>query len=746
MQESIMAATGQFEPPDGSGARPKPALGLAAGARISHYEITGKIGEGGMGAVYKAVDVRLGRTVALKVISRDFITPDDRRRFAREANAASALNHPNIVTIYEYDSVASVDFIAMEYIEGKGLDRLLAEQTPANPLPLPLRLEYLRQVASAVAMAHTAGIVHRDLKPANIMVTAGGHVKVLDFGLARRDDPASDATLTALTRAGAIMGTPAYMSPEQALGEYTDARSDIFSFGVILYEAVCGKRPFQGRNSMAILNNIANNNPDPPWKHNPVLPDSLTALIEKCLAKDRKHRLSSLGDAVTEIAAAISITTNVHTPAKRFAPLPRRSLIAAAFVLGVAALVYTGRHWFTGNALSIESSNAYAHYQSGAALLLRSDRKGNPDRALAEFQKAIAVDAEFAPAYAGLADCYAVKNNVTPDSQWVRLARQAAERGVALTPDLSLVHVSLARAALASGEHGLAQKELARAFEIDPRNAEAHRWMGNLEAARRSFANAEKEYRTALELAPADWRIASDLGVLLYRNARYADAAAVWQSASARLPDNEVLHRNLGSAHHMLGHHDQAAIEFQKALEIEPSPTTFNNLGTSRFFQGRYSDAVAAFEKAVDGRANSYLYWGNLADAYRWATGMRAKANTAYTRAVQLATAETKSKPADWDLRSRLALYHAKLSDASASRAELAAIPAATTSAAVWFRAAIAWDLLQDRERALQSLDRAIKGGYPKNEIENEPELAPIRADRRYHVLMARSVSPVGRK
>ena len=745
-----MAATGQFEFPEGGGAPSNPALVLAAGARISHYEITGKIGEGGMGAVYKAVDVRLGRPVALKVISASFITPDDRRRFAREANAASALNHPNIVTIYEYDSVAGVDFIAMEYIEGKGFDHLLAEQTPANPLPLPLRLEYLRQVASAVAMAHSAGIVHRDLKPANIMVTAGGHVKVLDFGLAKRETCAHDATLTALTRAGTIMGTPAYMSPEQALGEYTDSRSDIFSFGVILYEAACGKHPFQGRNSMAILNNIANNNPDPPWKHNPSLPDSLVALIEKCLTKDRNHRLSSLGDAVTEIAAAITVTTSGHAPAQRSAPLARRLLIASAAVITVAALAYSGRHavsaWITGNAPSIEASNAYAHYQSGAALLLRSDRKGNPDRALAEFQKAIAVDAEFAPAYAGLADCYVVKNNATPDPQWIRLARQAAERGVALTPDLSLVHVSLARAALASGEHGLAQKELNRALEIDPRNAEAHRWMGNLESARRSFANAEKEYRTALELAPGDWRIASNLGTMLFQNARYAEAAAVLQSASASLPDNEALHRNLGAAHHMLGHHDQAALEFQKALEIEPTPGTFNNLGTIRFFQGRYNDAVAAFEKAVDGRANSYLYWGNLGDAYRWATGTRAKAHTAYTRAVQLATAETKSKPADWDLRSRLALYHAKLADATASRAELAAIPSATTSAAVWFRAAIAWDLLGDREQALHSLDRAIEGGYPKHEIENEPELAPIRADRRYHVLMARSVSPVGRK
>src|SRR5262249_41323050 len=164
----------------------------------------------------------------------------DRRRFAREAKAASALNHPNIVTIYEYNSEAGVDFIAMEYIEGTSLDALLAGHEP----PLPTLLVYARQVASALAKAHAAGIVHRDLKPANIMTTADGVAKVLDFGLARLEARGANVNTIALTQTGAVLGTPAYMSPEQALGEPADSRSDIFSFGIILYEVACGRRPF----------------------------------------------------------------------------------------------------------------------------------------------------------------------------------------------------------------------------------------------------------------------------------------------------------------------------------------------------------------------------------------------------------------------------------------------------------------------------------------------------------------------
>jgi len=218
----VLSVAGAFEAEAGPTAED---AGGAAGHRISHYEIIGKLGAGGMGTVYEAVDSSLGRRVALKVISGSSVSDEDKRRFAREAKAASALNDPNIITIYEYGSDAGVDFIAMEYVDGLPLSKLPDQ-------PRPVLLDYARQIALALAHAHRAGIVHRDLKPGNIMVRSSDNlVKVLDFGLARLEDTGSGARpedTTALTRVGAVLGTPAYMSPEQATGDAVDYRSDIF--------------------------------------------------------------------------------------------------------------------------------------------------------------------------------------------------------------------------------------------------------------------------------------------------------------------------------------------------------------------------------------------------------------------------------------------------------------------------------------------------------------------------------------
>ncbi|HET9318430.1 MAG TPA: serine/threonine-protein kinase, partial [Bryobacteraceae bacterium] len=205
------------------------------GRTISHYEILDKLGEGGMGVVFKARDTRLDRFVAIKVLPPEKVTdPERRRRFTQEAKAASALNHPNIITIHDIDETDGVHFISMEFVAGKMLNALI----PRHGMRLSEVLKYAIQIADALARAHAAGIIHRDLKPSNIMVTDQGLVKVLDFGLAKRGpapgSEASDVTRTApLTSRGAVLGTPGYMSPEQAEGGESDERSDIFSFGTI---------------------------------------------------------------------------------------------------------------------------------------------------------------------------------------------------------------------------------------------------------------------------------------------------------------------------------------------------------------------------------------------------------------------------------------------------------------------------------------------------------------------------------
>ncbi|MBL8215228.1 MAG: protein kinase [Bryobacterales bacterium] len=296
---------------------------------LGHYRMESRIGEGGMGTVYKAVDTRLQRVVALKVISRDTVRDTDRKRFAREAKAASALNHPNVVIIYDFGSAEGMDYIAMEYVEGRTLHHALQQEHR----PLPELLEYARQAAGAIAKAHAAGIVHRDLKPGNIMVTREGQVKVLDFGLAKQTAPReSDAPITeALTGLGDVLGTPAYMSPEQAKGDTADARSDIFSFGVILYELVCGTRPFQARSASATLVQIAMEEPVPAAQRNPHAPAEVLALIERCLRKKPAERPQSMDEVVASLTRALQ-------PAP-VAPNRRPVLVGAAVsaLLAVAA-------------------------------------------------------------------------------------------------------------------------------------------------------------------------------------------------------------------------------------------------------------------------------------------------------------------------------------------------------------------------------------------------------------------------
>jgi serine/threonine-protein kinase len=291
------------------------------GQRISHYQILEKLGEGGMGVVYKARDTHLDRFVAIKVLPPEKVAdPERKRRFVQEAKAASALNHPNIITIHDIVYEEGIDFIVMEFVPGKTLGELIGRKG----LKLSETLKHSIQIADALARAHAAGIVHRDLKPSNIMGDEHALVKVLDFGLAKLTEPIGPEapTVTARTAEGTIVGTVAYMSPEQAEGKPVDARSDIFSFGAVLYEMVTGRRAFQGDTNLSTLAAIIHKEPAPLSGE---MPRDLNRLIARCLRKDLGRRFQHMGDvkvALEELkeesdSGALAAAAGLVAPAAR---------------------------------------------------------------------------------------------------------------------------------------------------------------------------------------------------------------------------------------------------------------------------------------------------------------------------------------------------------------------------------------------------------------------------------------------
>jgi Tol biopolymer transport system component/predicted Ser/Thr protein kinase len=324
--------------------------GISPGSRLGPYEIVSLAGVGGMGEVWKARDTRLKRFVALKVLPRELVAdPERKQHLVREARAASALNHPNIVTVYEIGQAEGVDFIAMEYVEGKTIEAAIGR----HGLKLSDALKIAVQIADALAKAHAAGIVHRDLKPGNVMVAADGRVKLLDFGLAKLTEAAPPGSSEQpATRPGMILGTPQYMAPEQIEGQPADHRTDIFAFGCVLYELLTGHRAFHGDSAMSTLAAILHDDPDPIGGE---VPHDVDRLVRRCLRKDPARRFQHLDDVKVELEE-LKEESDSGRLAESCAPKPRmfgatrRWYVAAAVIIlavlggyGVSRL-FPGRH------------------------------------------------------------------------------------------------------------------------------------------------------------------------------------------------------------------------------------------------------------------------------------------------------------------------------------------------------------------------------------------------------------------
>ena len=312
---------------------------LASKTRLGPYEIITLLGAGGMGEVYEARDSRLDRTVAIKISSVRFT-----ERFEREARAISSLNHPHICALYDIGREDSVDFLVMEHLEGETLEARLRR----GPLPIEEALRIAIQIASALDAAHRKGVIHRDLKPGNVMLTRGG-AKLLDFGLAKMGSPATSVAIETigltqpapLTAEGTILGTYPYMSPEQLEGKETDARSDIFSFGAMLYEMITGRRSFEGSSPASLIAAVMSTNPPPVSTMQPMASPALDRLVRKCLAKSPDDRWQTAGDLLSELQWITETGSNAGVPAPVAAKRRNRERLAW-LAAGIAAVLLVG--------------------------------------------------------------------------------------------------------------------------------------------------------------------------------------------------------------------------------------------------------------------------------------------------------------------------------------------------------------------------------------------------------------------
>ncbi len=530
------------------------------GLTISHYRILEKLGRGGMGEVYLAEDTHLGRRVAIKFLTKEVATDERaKQRLLREAQTAATLDHAHICAIYEIGQEGENSFIVLQYVEGETLAARIKRQLPDFRDALAIAL----QVADALNEAHARGIIHRDIKPENIMLTARNQVKVLDFGLAKfvRDSNIIEGdTATMLSIPGMIIGTVPYMSPEQVRGEELDCRSDIFSFGTVLYELLTGRKPFEAKSSAEIISAILTKQP-PPMNRSSLTHSGAAeeGLIRKCLEKDAALRYQTMGDLIGDlqqirsqyesgsVVPAVKTTVVIPQPEKTGASGSRISkrgmeLIVASVVLTLAALVYVyssrnaKRPPASGAPVLSTNSAAYDAYMRGMVKVSSENPSDNQD-AIQLFKQAVTVDPNFASAYAELARAYSIRVRFfAPVAEKKQLNEEAevdVEKALALDPNLAEGYFArglILWTPYKRFPHEQAVQAYKRALELNPNLAEAHHQLGFVYLHIGLLDKGWEEIQKALAIDPGNSLARYRLGVIDMCRGKYDEAFQIFNT------------------------------------------------------------------------------------------------------------------------------------------------------------------------------------------------------------------------
>jgi len=710
--------------------------------RPEHYELRARLGEGGFGVVYEAWDTRLHRSVAIKTIRHGSMASAD---LVREARLAASLHHPAFVKVHAIEDDGISQFIVMELVHGRTLTQILR----GGPVNLATALDWVGQVAEALRDAHASGLVHGDIKPSNLMIEDGGRVRILDFGLALRQDALATETVSlgevAATGQTDPQGTIAYMAPERLQGATPDPRADVYALGVILYELVCGKRPFAALHGLALAAVLIQTSSDG-WDYPDSLDTRLIALIRAMTARQPEQRVTTMDEALRRLREKRGKPGSASPQEEHTLQLKNR-LSRRAVHIGIAttiAFAIAGGLWWQVAPRLGMLSEALAPYseavemEQGLAALKLLDLPGSLENAETHFNRILKQSPDSAAAVAGLSLVSIIRyGGDRQDETWLRKADAGAQQALKLNDQLALGYIAQGWVRDFQGRRDDAVASYDRALRLDPSNFFA--WWGKIETLRhaRRYATAESAITEAIRQFPRERVFLDALGSVYYEQSNLPAAEEAFRRSIALQPDAVRSYSNLAAVLMRQNRSDETLRVLQQGLQVRPCADLYATLGNILFKRGDYVGAAGAFENAVSptrGAPGSYLNWANLADTLLWIPGRGDEARQAYDKARRLLAERLEHSPNDVLLVSRMGLYAARSGHQDEARTLITrALSLAPANADAHFRAGLAYELLGDRKQALAAITEALRLGYPAKYVEAEPDLLALRRDPNYH-------------